>query len=579
MREKTGTTSGRDGVPFFSPTVGNGADQAATLPHRILALLRGSHAARATLTGLMYYVGGQIDAFMGTPSSPAALWPPNAILLTALLFAPPGIWWMYLLAAALADRAISWPLAAWWAGGLYVSNTLQTVLAVTLLRLTWRGSPNWRQFRFLIHFLLSAVVLAPLVGAFLGAATVHGFRPDVPFWAAWRGWFIANALTNLILVPTVAIAAMSMNAEGKRPHWHPDRGAEAALVFLGLLAGSVGVFELFHPHSDVIAALLYVPLPFMLWTAVRFGPGLSSAAQLLVVLVALHGTTHGRGPFAGLSHAANVLQLQLFLLAICLPIMFLAAALWERGQAIAALIASERQAHRAREKLEQSNHEVQELAGRLIAAQEEERSRIARELHDDLSQRLATISLGLSALKRHTQGNGQKDLSRLQGVTVELAAEFRSLSHELHPGILQHAGLTAALRARCRELDGHNGMSVTFAGDDDLAVADVPPAVASCLYRIAQEALRNVSRHAGARRAAVVLRSDPRALRLTVCDDGRGFDLAACRSSAGVGLVSMEERVRLVHGTVEIDTHPGRGTELRVSVPLATVAGRNGGSR
>lgn len=226
-----------------------------------------------------------------------------------------------------------------------------------------------------------------------------------------------------------------------------------------------------------------------------------------------------------------------------------------------------REGRRTEERLEQSDAQVQELSGRLIAAQEDERARIASELHDDFSQRLAALSLGLSALKRHVHGDeGRNDLSRLQRGAIRLAAEMRLLSYELHPGILRHAGLSVALQASCREVNGRNGLTVTFAGDR-ADVPGLPPEVTICLYRVAQEALRNVVRHARARRANVFLRACPDALRLTVSDDGCGFEVAAARSCAGVGLGSMEERVRLVHGDISIDTRPGRGTELHVTIP------------
>jgi two-component system sensor histidine kinase UhpB len=565
--------TGREQVP--SPPRGSGARAGASSTParpqvRAARLVDATHVARAALTALLYYAGGQIDQLMGTSTSPAALWPPNAVLLTALLFAPTRVWWIYLLAVLPADRAISWPLPVRFGAGLYASNTLQTLLAASLIRLTWRAHPEWRQFRFLLHFTPFAVVVAPLTAALLGGATVHGFQPGTPYWTCWSRWFVANALTNLTLVPALSLAVYGLSAARPR-HWSPPRVLEAVFTFTGLLLAAVAVFERSHVPSETVGALLYVPLPFVLWLAVRFGPGGVSAAQVLVVFVSLHGIANGRGPFVTGSPAANVLQIQLYLLAMSLPLLFLAAAVWERGQAVAALAISEREQRRARRRLAQSTSRVRELAGRLITAQEAERSRIARELHDDLSQRLAAISMGLSALKRHTQqGDGQKDLARLQRGAIELAAEVRSLSHELHPGILRHAGLAAALKATCRELDGRNGLAVTFAappaGDD--GVPQLPQNVTICLYRVAQEALRNIARHARATRAAVILRPDHDALNLVVCDDGCGFDAAAARSSPGVGLASMEERVRLVHGSIEIDTHPGRGTELRVSVPL-----------
>ncbi len=221
---------------------------------------------------------------------------------------------------------------------------------------------------------------------------------------------------------------------------------------------------------------------------------------------------------------------------------------------------------RAGEALRASYGEIQDLAGRLIRAQEEERGRIARELHDDLSQRLAALSLGLSALKRHVPPGRLVEVKRVQDQAADVSSEIRGLSHRLHPGLLRHTGLGPALRSLCAELSGHSGTAVRYVGDEELPALE--PDVALCLYRVAQEALGNAQRHSGANIASVIVTHTDGVLRMTVCDDGRGFDAAAARRSGGMGLLSMEERVRLIHGTIRVDSHPGRGTELRVEVPL-----------
>jgi len=232
-------------------------------------------------------------------------------------------------------------------------------------------------------------------------------------------------------------------------------------------------------------------------------------------------------------------------------------------QAIGRDISQRKQAEAA---LHQSTERIRELASRLIGAQESERTRIAMELHDGVSQRLAALSLGLSALKRHLGPEGLEQFGRLQSSAHALANEIRSLSHELHPGALRHAGLLAAIRSTCRDLDGKNGVSITLAGGEDLPA--LPANVSLCLYRVAQEALHNVVHHAKARHVSVILARDNGNLRMSVCDDGCGFDQADARASDGVGLISIEERVRMMRGKVEIDSNPRTGTEVRVEIPL-----------
>jgi signal transduction histidine kinase len=229
----------------------------------------------------------------------------------------------------------------------------------------------------------------------------------------------------------------------------------------------------------------------------------------------------------------------------------------------------------ARQRAERSAHEsaehIRDLAGRLMTSQEEERRRIARELHDGVSQELAALSITVAALEAGLPESAAPDrrqqLARLQRRTAEMVETIRHLSHELHPGILQYAGLAAALRNQCRELEREGGLTVTLEADGGLET--LPADVALCLYRVTQESLRNVVRHAKASRVQVAVARDGSDLVLTITDDGRGFDLAEGRARGGLGLISLDERVRLVKGRLTIDTRPERGTQVRVVVPLS----------
>ena len=223
--------------------------------------------------------------------------------------------------------------------------------------------------------------------------------------------------------------------------------------------------------------------------------------------------------------------------------------------------------------LQAANQKLQELAGRLIAAQEIERGRIARELHDDVSQQVAGLSIALSAVKRRVaELPGTRDLyadvSALRERTIMLAEAIRNVSHELHPSVLQHAGLVEALTAYCADLQRREPLTVVFTADGDFAPTSND--LALCLYRVAQEALRNVVTHAHARRADIHLRRSGDVTELTIADDGIGFDIDEARSSLkGLGLISISERVRLAGGAVSIITEVNKGTRLRVAVPVS----------
>ena len=216
-----------------------------------------------------------------------------------------------------------------------------------------------------------------------------------------------------------------------------------------------------------------------------------------------------------------------------------------------------------------SDREIQHLAGRLIAAQEAERGRIARDLHDDTSQQLAGLAIALSNLKRRLSADDeglQKDVSSLQQRAVAMAENVRDLSHNLHPSVLEHAGLIPALAAYCTEIQKQKAIEVTFAAEGDFEPTD--PVLALCLYRVAQEALRNVTLHAHASHAGVRLLATSDCVEITIADDGRGFDIAEVRGKGeGLGLISINERVRLAGGIVSVSTEVNKGTRVQVKIP------------
>jgi signal transduction histidine kinase len=209
---------------------------------------------------------------------------------------------------------------------------------------------------------------------------------------------------------------------------------------------------------------------------------------------------------------------------------------------------------------------ARDLGGRLINAQEDERRRIARDLHDDLSQRLALMSVELDLLSRDVSGGASSRIvTTLASQVRSISSEIHKLSYQLHPAKLDQLGFVTAARSWCRDVAQQSGVPIEFAAD--CLPEDVSPDIALCLFRIIQEGLRNVVRHSGAGLARVELRADQHGLRLTIADDGQGFDPRAAAQTAGLGLVSMQERARLVHGTIDVQSQSGEGTSIVVGVP------------
>ncbi|MBV9038730.1 MAG: PAS domain-containing protein, partial [Acidobacteriaceae bacterium] len=222
-------------------------------------------------------------------------------------------------------------------------------------------------------------------------------------------------------------------------------------------------------------------------------------------------------------------------------------------------------------ELGRSQDELRALTGSLFTSQEEERRRLARELHDDISQRLAAFDLDSNEVLRHLGADSslaEQKLQEIRGRMRGLSEDVRRLSHQLHPSTLEDLGLASALRSLTGEFGEREKMITTFSAQE------LPPAipieVATGLYRIAQEALRNVAKHAGKTHVKVLLRGKPEALELQVADSGLGFDTEDKRS--GLGLISMEERARLIGATLKIESALGEGTKVTVDVLLSPPA-------
>jgi signal transduction histidine kinase len=207
------------------------------------------------------------------------------------------------------------------------------------------------------------------------------------------------------------------------------------------------------------------------------------------------------------------------------------------------------------------------LAGRLIVSQEEERQRIARELHDDLSQKIAVLNIDVDRLGHQMQAPEHRTrLRKISAQITEIAEHLHDLSYELHPARLQTLGLIESLRVMCSEFSHQRNIHVEFESPDELPLA-IDPMVSLCVYRITQEALHNVARHSRATDASVHLSYDGSDISLEIADSGVGFEPHSSRHT-GLGLVSMRERVGVLNGKLSIHTAPGRGTRIVARVPL-----------
>ncbi len=222
-------------------------------------------------------------------------------------------------------------------------------------------------------------------------------------------------------------------------------------------------------------------------------------------------------------------------------------------------------------QLQVSERAALEVSGRLLTAQEDERRRIARDLHDDVSQRLALLSVEVELLAAAPAAEASIRTRQIASSAREVASDVHRIAYELHPAKLDQLGLETTLRSWCRDLGAQAKVQIEFAAVG--VPSDLPAETALCVYRIAQEALQNIVRHSGSHSARVRLWMEHFVLRLTVTDDGRGFD-ALRVSGGGLGLVSMRERVRSLGGTIDVRSRPGAGTTVEAAIPVRREAAR-----
>jgi len=315
------------------------------VPAAVIAWLRTSPPTRqwmlasAIVAGIGSLVGAAVGDALRFPGFGTALMcPPYAVVTAALLLSPPRRWWIYLLAGTigsylphrLAGSSSSFTLMA------EIANYARALLAAWGVRRF--GDPRRLDtLRGMTVFLLFAVVLAPLVGAFIGGGVVALHDGGDQYWPAWRPWLLSNVLTGLTLLPLILLALTHLNAAIVRRLRQRWREAVGLLIGIIVLAGAV----LLEPRT--LGASLYAPLPLMLWAAVRFGPGGTSAAVLIVGVLAIAGVIGHRGPFATQSPAEGLLHLQLFLFAISVPLLLMSALLQEQRRTADELRASQEQ--------------------------------------------------------------------------------------------------------------------------------------------------------------------------------------------------------------------------------------------
>jgi signal transduction histidine kinase len=468
------------------------------------------------------------------------LWPGCAILVAVLTLVRTRIWPILVLvslaAFVLFDLGAGVPVAsiAWF----IPADTIQVLTAAIGLRYSFGRVPRLNDVTSLAKYGVIAVFLAPFVAAFVSARGIPGH-----YWTSWRISFLSEVLAFITLTPAI----LSWFSEG--PAWlQKPRAYYIEFAALTATTGLLSYFAFAAGATIDSPALLFSLVPCLLWSALRFGWIGTTGSMIVVSFLSVWGLVHGRGPFAALGLPNSMLALQLFLISAATPFMILTAVVEDRKLA---------------------GEQLARLSGRLIEAQEEERKRIARDVHDDYSQRLAMLAIDVEKMaakvEDSSQGTKQQLFDFYQRIS-ELGADMHSLSHELHSSTLESLGLVAGTKAFCQEFAETEHVQVDFAHEN--VPRGIPADASLCLFRIVQEGLRNVKRHSGANRASVRVEYSGGDLHLTVSDQGKGFDVGSSQVGGGIGIWSMQERLRLIGGRLQVQSHLMKGTRVDAWLPF-----------
>ena len=506
----------------------------------------------ALLVAAAYYAGSELGFFLKPADTAiATFWPPSAILLAAFLLVPTRMWWVFLLAVLPAHLFVqlqggtTLPAALGW----YIANTCGPLLGAVCIRHSKEEKTLFVSLRGITVFLMFGVLLPPVVKSFLNALATLQTRAESNYWALWTTRLSSNITSGLILIPLIAIFWRNGIS------WFRSAKLTRCIEASVLLAATVGISLLIFSGGNAAGsfpAAIYAPLPLLFWAAVRFGAGGLSASLLGVTLISIWNTIHGRGPFGNYSMAhdiliSRILFLQGLLMVFGFPLMSMAALIAER----------------------RCNQEtLRDTRRKLIHVQEQEYYRIGRALHEDISQRLTLVGLGIDALRSGPDSSAKPPLNRLYGQISDAVATALDLSHRIYPFMVEYLGLTAALRKLCRETSTESGMTVNCS--IEAVPADLPSDVSHRLFRVAQEALQDIVQHSRAETVAVELRVGDGQLLLRITYDGVGMDPL---QGEDIGLAYMREQALSLDGTFKIMSTPKGGTVIEASAPVKASPG------
>jgi signal transduction histidine kinase len=468
-----------------------------------------------------------------------AIYPQSGVALGGLLVFGLGAWPGIVagsLYVSLSSKIIGfYPLGL----GFAIGNTLGPLAAAWLLTRWAHLDRAFNRVRDIYVFLLFGVIVAPLVSGTIAVVAFSSWEAVDLDWPMiqllWVRRCFGHAISNLVMAPLM----LAWARKPRQKDWSTVRYAEGVLLLTALVAVCMVVFTRWPVFGLGNHPANYAPFPFVIWAALRFGQRGAATTTFLISVMVLVGASRGAGLFGNQVQSQTLVLLQIYLAVTALSAMFLAAAISEHEAAENRLLASREQ--------------LKALSAQLMAAREEERAHISREIHDELGQQLTGIIMGLRSLRKKLPADPPDFVDRtgeLTGMVEESLSTIREIASDLRPGILDDLGIVECMQWQVRDFQSRTGIAAQFEPPE--ADIDPGPESSTALFRILQEALTNVARHAGATSVSVALRREADNAVLEVRDNGRGIRPDALLASGSLGVVGMKERAELLGGEVTV---------------------------
>jgi len=520
----------------------------------------GKFLAHTSIVFTAYMVAGRLgQATINIRSGNLGpVWPAYGVALAAILLYGYRAWVGIAIAAFLV--AVLSPVPPLTAVGQAAGATLGALFGAFLLFRITEFRPSLSRLRDVLALICIGALGSALVSASIGVSVLYAthLQGYSGVGSAWLIYWLGDSTGVLLVVPLVLTSRELLRIHS----W--VRIGELAELLLLLTVTCFVVFGDLPLIPVKLHVLAFAVLPFVTWAAIRFAVSGAALTILVVATIATVETALGSGPFALNTPFTNAVLLDVFFAVLSVSGLTLAAAITEREKS-----------EREREQLVHQQAGEAALAAvshRLIEAQEQERSRIARELHDDIGQRVTLVALALQQLHRDVPDlplEVRTNTGELWKQTSEIASDIQSLSHDLHSPKLEYLGLAAAARSYCKEFSEQQKMQIDFEAHD--LPSSFPPDISLCLFRVLQEALHNSAKHSGAQSFQVKMWGTLDAINLVVSDSGIGFDPEVAKKGRGLGLVSMKERLKVLNGTLSIkSSHLGSTIHAQIPAQQAT---------